>query len=46
MTELQRVVYQVLQQSAIPMQVKDVYTAVKAMAPQRWRKLGELTRAL
>ena len=33
MTELQRVVYQVLQQSAVPMQVKDIYVTVKAKAP-------------
>ena len=33
MTELQKVVYTVLQQSPVPMQVKDIYAAVKAMAP-------------
>jgi len=33
MTELQKVVYGVLQQSPIPMQVKDIYAAVKVRAP-------------
>ena len=33
MTELQKVVYEVLQSSPVPMQVKDLYAAVKIKAP-------------
>ncbi len=33
MTELEKVVYEVLQQSPAPMQVKDIYAAVKGKAP-------------
>ncbi|GEM_PF-3304508 len=33
MTELQKVVYKVLQQSPVPMHVKDIYAAVKTKAP-------------
>lgn len=33
MTELQKVVYEVLQKSAVPMQVKDIYASVKALVP-------------
>jgi len=32
-TELQKVVYEVLQQSPVPMQVRDIYTTVKTKAP-------------
>lgn len=34
MTELQKTVYRVLQESPVPMQVKDIYAAVKATVPQ------------
>lgn len=33
MTELQKVVYEVLQKSAVPMQVRDIYAGVKKTAP-------------
>jgi hypothetical protein len=33
MTELQKVVYEVLQKSAVPIQVRDLYAAVKKTAP-------------
>lgn len=33
MTELEKTVYEVLQQSAVPTHVKDIYAAIKAKAP-------------